>query len=176
MSMGTALVVIDVQRVMFETPGMEPYKGREVLANIAGLQRRAREAGVPVVHVRHDGGEGSPFPRGSRLWEIMPEVAPLEGEPVVEKTRPDAFAGTELRGTLDALGAGRLVLCGLQSDCCVDTTCRRASSEGYEVILAADAHTTFDFEILDAPTAVAYHNWTLGKRFASVLPCAEIEL
>lgn len=176
MAENTVLVVIDVQRVMYADPGMQPYKGREVLATIKSLVGRARAARVPVVFVRHDGGQDSPFPAGSDLWQIMPDIAPEPGETIVEKTRPDAFAGTTLRQTLDSLGARRLVVCGLQSDCCVDTTCRRASSEGYDVVLAADAHTTFDFEVLDAPTSVRYHNWTLAKRFATVLPAAQIEL
>lgn len=176
MATDTALIVIDVQRVMYESPDMQPFKGREVLATIKALIERARAAGVPVVYIRHDGGADSPFPIGSDLWQIMPDIAPESGEHIVEKTKPDAFAGTTLKATLDTLDAKRLILCGLQTDCCVDTTCRRASSEGYDTILAADAHTTFDFEVLDAPTAIRYHNWTLAKRFATVLPAVEIEL
>ncbi|MBU1001203.1 MAG: cysteine hydrolase [Proteobacteria bacterium] len=170
----SALIVIDVQRVMFETPGEFAFNGEAVLETIAGLIARARNSGVPVIYVQHDAGEDSSMPRGSELWQIHPAIAPQEGEIVVEKRKPDAFAGTEFKSVLDGLGVSRLVLCGLQTDCCVDTTCRRASSEGYEVILAADAHSTFDCELLTAEQLVAYHNWSLGKRFAAVLASAEI--
>lgn len=176
MSVKSALIVIDVQRVMFETPGEFPYNGEAVLETIAGLIARARKAGVPVIYVQHDFGCASSMPRGSELWQIAPAIAPLEGDPVVDKTKPDAFAGTTLKAVLDSMGVARLVLCGLQSDCCVDTTCRRASSEGYDVVLAADAHSTFDCELLSGEQLVAYHNWSLGKRFASLQPSAQIEL
>lgn len=171
----SALVVIDVQRVMFETPGEVPFDGERVLAAIRGLIDRAREQGAPVVYVQHDAGADSPFPRGGDLWQIHPLIAPEEGDPVVEKAKPDAFAGTRLADVLAELGATRLVLCGLQSDCCVDTTCRRASSEGYEVVLASDAHTTFDCPMLTGGQLVDYHNWSLGKRFATLAPWQEVD-
>lgn len=175
MSIKSALIVIDVQRVMFETPGEYPHNGEAVLETIAGLITRARKADAPVIYVQHDFGDASTMPRGSDLWQIAPAIAPLEGDTVIEKTRPDAFAGTRLKAVLDSLGVARLVLCGLQSDCCVDTTCRRASSEGYEVVLAADAHSTFDCELLRGEQLVAYHNWSLGKRFALLQTSAQIE-
>jgi len=171
----TALVVIDVQRVMFETPGEIPFEGERTLATIVRLIARAREAGAPVVYVQHDFGADSPMPMGSPLWEIHPAIAPREGDAVVAKTKPDAFAGTRLAETLAGLEATRLVLCGLQSDCCVDTTCRRASSEGYEVVLTSDAHTTFDCPMLTGGQLVDYHNWSLGKRFAALALADEVE-
>ncbi|BBD08333.1 cysteine hydrolase family protein [Desulfovibrio ferrophilus] len=176
MSDKTALIVIDVQRVMYETPGEVPFDGETVLEVIRGLIARARKVGTPVIYVQHDFGDDSAMPRGSDLWQIHPAIAPQQGDLVVEKTKPDAFAGTRLKDVLSELGATRLVLCGLQSDCCVDTTCRRASSEDYEVVLAADGHTTFDCDLLGGEQLVAYHNWSMGKRFATVQPAAEIDL
>ena len=171
----TALVVIDTQVGMFETPGLPPVpNGERLLENIEGLIRRAREADVAVVHVRHADGPGHPLERGTRGWETHPRVAPKDGEPVVDKETPDAFLRTTLGEELESRGIGRLVLAGMQTEYCVDTTCRRAFGLGYDVTLAADAHGTFDGENLTAAQAVAHHNEVMGNGFAEVVPAREI--
>lgn len=171
----TALVVIDTQLGMFETPRVPPVPdGERLLQNIEGLLRRARGAGVAVVHVRHAGGPGHPLEKGTDGWRTHPRVAPLEGEPVVDKATPDSFLDTTLAEELEARGVGRLVLAGMQTEYCVDTTCRRASGLGYEVTLAGDAHGTWDGDGLPAAQIVAHHNAVLGGGFAEVVPAAEI--
>ncbi len=170
----TALVVIDTQRGMFETPGVPPVPdGERLLGNIEGLLERAREAGTAVIHIRHAGGPGHPLERGQEGWTIHPRVAPVEGEPVVDKETPDSFLRTTLRDELDSRGIGRLVLAGMQTEYCVDTTCRRASGLGYEVALASDAHGTWGTGRLSAEEVVSHHNEVLGG-FAEVVPAAEI--
>ena len=170
----TALVVIDTQLGMFETPGLPPVPdGERLLENIEGLLREARNTGATVVHVRHGEGEG-PLKRGTRGWEIDPRVAPAEGEPVVDKETPDSFLRTRLGDELESKGIGRLVLAGMQTEYCVDTTCRRAFSLGYDVTLAADAHGTWDEGGLSAAQIVAHHNEVMGNGFADVVPAAEI--
>jgi nicotinamidase-related amidase len=171
----TALVVIDTQLGMFETPGVPPVPdGERLLGNIEGLIERAREAGTAVVHVRHAGGPGHPLERDTEGWSIHPRVAPTDGEPVVDKETPDSFLRTTLQGELDSRGIGRLVLAGMQTEYCVDTTCRRAFGLGYEVTLAADAHGTWDDEALTAAQIVAHHNEVMGNGFAAVVRSAEI--
>ncbi len=171
----TALVVIDTQVGMFETPGLPPVPNGEVLLrNIEGLIRRAREADVAVVHVRHGEGPGDPLERGTEGWNIHPRVAPNGGEPVVDKETPDSFLRTTLGEELEFRGIGRLVLAGMQTEYCVDTTCRRAFGLGYDVTLAADAHGTFDGDHLTAAQIVAHHNEVMGNGFAEVVPAAEI--
>ncbi|CAA9442403.1 MAG: Isochorismatase [uncultured Rubrobacteraceae bacterium] len=170
----TALVVIDTQLGMFETPGLPPVPdGERLLENIEGLLREARNTGATVVHVRHGEGEG-PLERGTRGWEIHPRVAPAEDEPVVDKETPDSFLRTRLGDELESRGIGRLVLAGMQTEYCVDTTCRRAFSLGYDVTLAADAHGTWDEGGLSAAQIVAHHNEVMGNGFADVVPAAEI--
>lgn len=171
----TALVVIDTQVGMFETPGVPPVpEGERLLENIEGLIRRAREADVAVVHVRHADGPGHPLEKGTRGWETHPRVAPADGEPVVDKDTPDSFLRTTLQDELDSRGIGRLVLAGMQTEYCVDTTCRRAFGLGYDVTLAADAHGTWDDESLTAAQIVAHHNEVMGNGFAEVVPAGEI--
>ena len=170
----TALVVIDTQVGMFEGTGVPPVPdGERLLRNVETLIQRARDAGSTVVHVRHAGGPGHPLEGGTKGWPIHPRVAPADGEPVVDKETPDSFLNTTLREELESRGIGRLVLAGMQTEYCVDTTCRRASGLGYEVALASDAHGTRGAGRLSAEDVVSHHNEVLGG-FAEVVPAAEI--
>ncbi|MBM3741007.1 MAG: cysteine hydrolase [Acidobacteria bacterium] len=170
--MSTALVVIDVQQGMFVEP-MKPYRPGDVLVTIRALQDRARTEAFPVLHVQHDGGSGHPLARGTSGFAIHARVAPAAGEDVVVKEQCDAFLRTGLDARLRALGIGRLVIAGMQTEYCVDTTIRAAFAHGYKVVLAADAHTTFDSAALKAPDIVAHHNAVL-RDFATVAPAAEV--
>ncbi len=175
MGNGTALVVIDTQIGMFASPGVPPVPGGErLLENIEGLLRRAREAGVDVIHVQHAGGPGHPLEKGTEGWRIHPRVAPLEGEPVVGKETPDSFLDTTLAEELESRSIGRLILAGMQTEYCVDTTCRRASGLGYDVTLASDGHGTWGEGGLSAEQIVAHHNAVMDGSFAEVVPVAEI--
>ena len=168
-------MVIDTQVGMFGTPGLPPVpNGERLLENIEGLLREARAAGTTVVHVRHGEGPGEPLERGTEGWEIHPRVAPRGGEPVVDKETPDSFLRTTLGDELESRGIGHLVLAGMQTEYCVDTTCRRASGLGYDVTLAADAHGTWDDANLTAAQIVAHHNEVMNNGFAEVVPAREI--
>ena len=167
------LLVIDVQ--MFGFGEDSPvYAGESLIARISDLIARAREVGVPVIYVQHCGAEGEIGEPGSPAWEIHPAIAPAEGEPVVQKRHPDAFQETVLRELLESRGIERLVLAGMQTEYCVDTTCRRAYSLGYDVTLVSDAHTTWDTEYLTAPQIIAHHNATLGGWFAKLKAASDI--
>lgn len=171
----TALVVIDTQLGMFETPGVPSVPdGERLLRNIEGLIREARESVAAVIHVRHAGGPGHPLERGTKGWPIHPRVAPAEGEPIVDKETPDSFLRTTLGEELESRGIGRLVLAGMQTEYCVDTTCRRAFGLGYDVTLAGDAHGTWDTGYLSAAEVISHHNEVMGNGFAEVVPAAEI--
>ncbi len=89
--MPTALVVVDVQQGMF-TCDPPPYHAAEVLERIATLLERGRAAGVPVFHVRHDGGPGHILARGSAGWPHHPAVAPM-------KASASSTSGTAARFT-----------------------------------------------------------------------------
>ena len=131
------VVAIDLQAGVM--PGCHDEQG--VLLRTAALVDRARSAGVPIVWVHHD-----PVGLGTAEWELAAPLHRAEGEPLVRKDYRDAFADTTLRETLDGLGATHLVIAGAQSDFCVRTTMQRAATEGYDVTLVSDAHTTVDSE------------------------------
>jgi nicotinamidase-related amidase len=168
--MSMALVVIDVQQGMF-AEAQPPHRGDDLLKTIRALQDRARAAGLPVVHVQHDGGDGDPLARGSEGFAIHGDVAPLSGEEGVVKDRCDAFLGTGL----DARGIDRLVIAGLQTEFCIDTSVRSAMAHGNKVVHAADAHSTFDGPDLAAAAITAHHNRVL-RVFAEIVPAAKIAL
>ncbi len=177
MSEKTALLVIDAQIGVVG----EAYQRDEVLENINLLLERARSNGTPVIYVQHDAPKGSPMEPGGPAWPIHPAIAPRPGEPVVRKESPDSFHHTRLQEELEARGITRLVITGGQTQYCVDTTARRAVAQGYDVLLAGDAHTTDDSETIPAEKIIAFYNETLDgfwadKRRIFVRPSREIEL
>ncbi len=166
MPSSTALLVVDVQNGLFRTD--PPLHERErFLANVCTLIESARASAVPVVYLRHEtvGGE---LAKGTPGWGIHPAVAPQSGDIVVDKRQNDGFHATSLHEELQRMGTLHLVVAGVQTEFCVDTTCRRAFSLGYQVTLVGDAHTTFDTEVLAAAQIIAHHNRTLGVRLACV--------
>lgn len=138
----TALLCIDFQREYFDAgrPLLVP-DGALVLANTVKLVTTARRVGVPVVHVRHvsRNPDDSTFAPDSEFIEFVPDVSPRDEECVVTKSRPGAFYSTDLDAHLRSLGITRLIVCGLLSFMCVDTTAREAHARGYDVVFVRDA-------------------------------------
>jgi nicotinamidase-related amidase len=113
-------------------------------------------------------------------WLIHPSVTPKPGELVIEKAASDGFYQTSLQPELDRLAVERLIICGLQTEFCVDATCRAAFSRGFEIVLAADAHTTTD-AVAPASIVVQHHNYALAnlahpQRRIAVTASAEIDI
>lgn len=175
---GSALLVIDLQTGMFDGAHLPPiFAAEALLVQAAALIARARAASVPVVYVRHDGGPEDPMLGASTPgWPIHPAIAPHPGEAVVDKRHPDAFHDTTLVPELTRLGARRLIVTGAQTEYCIDTTCRRAFSLGFETVLAADAHSTWDAGGLTAQQIIRHHNRVLGGSFVTLKAADEIEI
>lgn len=160
MKKDTALLVVDVQSgvVDWSNPDCE---GERVLARINSLLSRARTAQTPVIYIQHDSGAGGLLASGTPAWEIHPAIFPADGELIISKRAADSFYETPLKGELDARGIQHLVVVGCRTQYCVDTTCRQATSLGYDVTLASDAHTTMGMGGLSAAQIIAHHNETL---------------
>lgn len=94
--------------------------------------------------MQHNAPTGKPLEYGTKGWEIHPEIAPKVGDIIIQKTTPDSFFKTTLEEELKKQGIEHLVIAGIQSEVCVDTTCRRAFSLNYKVTLVSDAHSTWD--------------------------------
>ena len=158
----TALLVIDVQRGVVSGN----HDVERVVANIATLVEAARAADTPVVWVQHSADD---LPRGSEGWQLVAELSPLEGEPVVHKRHGDSFEGTDLEDVLAARGAGRLVVTGAQTDACIRSTIHGGFTRGYDVTLVTDAHTTEDLSAHGAPApaeVIAHTNLYWGFQSA----------
>jgi nicotinamidase-related amidase len=146
------LVLIDFQNT-YRTGVMALEGVEEAVAAGARLLAAARAQGARVVHVVNDGGEGTPYDIRAEIGAISPEVAPVEGEPVVVKQVPDAFHGTDLEKVLRELGAGPdLVLAGLMTHMCVAFTAHGAFARGYRPTVVAEATAT---RALTAPDGTA---------------------
>ena len=99
----------------------------------------------PVVHIRHDSTDAaSPYHPGSSGNDFKPEVAPLPGEPVVDKRTNSAFIGTDLMDVLDEFQVGQLVVTGVLLENSVEATVRMAGNLGFEVVIPEDAVASVD--------------------------------
>jgi nicotinamidase-related amidase len=136
----SALIVIDVQNAVIE----DAWDRDGVVARIGALVDRARVEGVPVFYVQHEVPSYPPMARGGEGWRIDDRIAPQEGDWLISKQYPDAFASTPLADTLDAMDVTHLVIAGAQTDGCIQATIYRAIAEGWHVTLASDCHTTSD--------------------------------
>ncbi len=131
------LVIIDAQREY--RGGKLPLDGIDAaLEALVALLARARAAGTPVIHVAHRGKPGEIFAPGDG-GAILEQATPLAGEPIVEKTLPNAFAGTDLLARVQATGRGKLILAGFMTHMCVDATARAALDLGMQATLVSEA-------------------------------------
>jgi len=159
--MPTALLVIDVQQVLC-TGKYAAHDVDGVIDRINSVSRKARAAGAPVVVIQHETTNGD-MDYGSEAWKLSPQLETRETDVFMRKTATDSFHRTPLQDILQSRGVTSLVICGLQSDFCVDTTTRRALALGYPVILVSDGHSTLDNKVLSAAQISAHHNETLSN-------------
>ncbi|NUP49362.1 MAG: isochorismatase family protein [Catenulispora sp.] len=172
------LVMIDYQNT-YRTGVMKLEGAEEAVAAGARLLAAARAAGTRIIHVVNDGGEGTPYDVRSEIGAISPEVAPLDGEPVVVKRFPNAFHETVLEKTLRDLGVGEhLVLAGFMTHMCVAFTAQGAFHLGYRPTVVAEASATRALAAPDGTVlpAAALHNaalTTIGDLFGVVVPTVD---
>ncbi|WP_158591635.1 isochorismatase family protein [Deinococcus cavernae] len=129
------LLVVDVQNDVVHSA----YQRDTVVGHIARLVDEARQQDVPVVWVQH---HDDWMKKDTDAWQIVPELQPRAGEPVIQKAFGDSFAETNLEAELEKLDVGELILCGAQSDACITATLYGSLYRGYPVTLVQDAHTT----------------------------------
>ena len=135
----SSLVMIDLQNT-YTRGVMELENVQPALDEAAELLDRARSAGIPILHVMHDGGEGSPYDVRAEIGQIVDRVAPRDGEPVIVKNYPNSFTATDLN---DRLAPGsNLVLAGFMTHMCVSSTARGAFSLGHNPSVVAGATAT----------------------------------
>jgi len=175
--MSTALLVIDVQQALCSGP-YQAFDARALVRRINEVIQRARLAKLLVVMVQHEEPDG-PFQYGAEGWQLDPELQAQADDLSIRKTTPDSFHNTRLLAELQARGITHLVICGMQTEFCVDTTTRRALALGFPVTLVSDGHSTLDNAVLSAAQIIAHHNETLSKMEsfgtrARLLPAAQV--
>jgi nicotinamidase-related amidase len=157
--MSSAVLVIDVQQGLCE--GIDAaFESPQTIARINQVTAKARVAGLPVVFIQHE-SPGDYLAHGSPAWQLADGLHAVSTDLRVRKTTCDSFHHTDLADVLQAHGVTDLVVCGMHTEFCVDTTTRRALALGYPVVLVADAHTTAGNAHLSPKQVIAHHNATL---------------
>lgn len=167
-----ALLVIDVQNFLVWG---RPFDIDNVIINIKRLIKSCRDNGVEVIYIQHQNSQG--LNQVSEGWQIYDEVKPLPGEKVIAKIFNSAFRDTELKSYLESRCITDLILTGMQTQYCFDTTCKVAFEYGYKVTVAEHTHTTFDDKENNLTGEQIYNFYTYAifdGIFAVVKSCDEV--
>lgn len=168
-----ALVLIDCQNTYRE--GTMQLAGVEAaMIEAARLLERARAAGIPIFHIQHDAGPGSPYDITARIGQISDEVAPKAGEAVITKHLPNSFIQTDLEQQLRAAGVTNVIFAGFMTHMCVNSTTRGAFNLGFQPTVVAAATATRDLpgsdgDVISAATLQAASLAALRDLFAVVV-------
>jgi len=187
-----ALIVIDVQESFRQRAEWAFASDPDIATPVGVLVAAARAAGDLVVWVLHaERGSGGPFDPDLGFVRLMPGLDPLPGEPVLTKTVHNAFTTTNLQHLLTRAGIAEVMICGVRTEQCCETTARLASDLGYRVVFVVDATATTPLpdpsapagrsleEILADPATLAPAEiirrtvYALAGRFATVRTVAE---
>jgi nicotinamidase-related amidase len=178
--MSTALILIDIQNDYFPGGRMELFGSIQAASAAARVLAEFRRQSWSVYHVKHISRQAGatfflPETAGAEIHEA---VRPLPNEPVITKHFPNSFRETDL---LDRLRAGRnsqLLICGMMSHMCVDSTVRAAFDLGFNCIVTQDACATRELDFngitVSAPQVHASYMAALGAVFAQVKGVDEI--
>jgi nicotinamidase-related amidase len=175
LSMTQGLLIVDIQRDYFPG-GAYPLVEPEAAADAAQrILSHFRTNGSPVIHVQHvwDDPDATFMRPGTAGIEIHPKVAPIAGEPVIQKTEPNSFLGTTLLDELKAREIDSLVVVGMMSSMCVDSTVRAGTELEFDITVIHDACAAPDLEFLDqqmpGATVHACFMAALGDGYATVV-------
>jgi len=166
------LVLIDMQNEYCSGP-VAAADCENAIDAARELLLAARSCGAPVFHVVHKGRPGMLFDRDAERGQIIPALAPLQDEAVIEKPFPNSFADTDLHQRLSAIGRKHLILAGFATHMCISSTARAAVEHGYRVTVAADACAARDLPdghggVVPASTVHHVALVELSDRFAAI--------
>jgi nicotinamidase-related amidase len=150
--MSRALIVIDVQESFRQDPGWATISNPGIVGQVNQLVDAARANGDLVVWVLHaEAGSDTVFDPASGYVRLIEGLAVRDGEPMITKTSHNAFTTTNLQQILTSRGIGDVVICGIRTEQCCETTARVASDFGFGVTFVTDATATSPIEHWDAP-------------------------
>ena len=170
----SALIMIDCQNT-YRRGVMQLEGAEDAFAEAARMLARARAAGIPVFHIMHDAGQGSPYDVTAEIGQISDEVAPVAGEPVIVKHYPSSFFQTDLGAQLEKTGRHDLILAGFMTHMCVNSTARGAFSLGHAPTVVAGATATRDLpgtdgRVVEAAALQAASLASIADLFGVVVP------
>ena len=179
--MKTALLLIDVQESFRQRPYFREEPAMSFLARANALIDGCASRGIPVVRILHidePARADNPFALESGHVRPLEGLANFDAAVQFHKGRHSALVGTGLSVWLRERGIGRLMVAGIRTEQCCETTTRHASDEGFEVDYVAEATLTFDMKHLDgsplpAADIVARTCAVLKDRFASICTVEE---
>jgi len=148
--MSKALIIIDIQNDYFEGGAMELHNPIKASENAKKILEDFRKESLPVVHIKHLSADPEEIPfmlEGTKGQKIHENVLPEDGEKVIEKNFPNAFRETELLDHLKKNNITELVVVGMMTSTCVDSTVRAAKDFGFECTVISDACATRDLEV-----------------------------
>lgn len=168
----TALIIVDVQK-FFDHPRWGNRNNLQAEENIAVLIKKWRESKRPIYHIQHVEGEFKP------AHEFKDFIQPLSGEKIIQKSVNSSFIGTDLESSLRDRNIETLVIVGLTTNHCVETTTRMAGNLGFDTYLVNDATATFDRVGPDGTvySADVIHNMTmvnLNEEFATIVSTEQL--
>ena len=152
----SALIMVDCQNTyrhgIMQLTNVEP-----AIKEAQRLLQMARDLKIPIIHIQHDAGVGTPYDVTAEIGAISDEVAPKNGEAVVTKNYPNSFIATPLEAQLKALGIENIVLAGFMTHMCINSTARGAFNLGFKPTVVASACATRSLtgangKIIDAQT------------------------
>jgi len=168
----TVLLVVDVQTALMNS---HPYHETEFIDNIRKITEVARKSDIEVVYIRHDDGKGTELERDTEGWEIFHLVAPKGGEKIFDKKYNSAFKETGLKDYLDGKKINNLILVGMQTEYCIDASCKVAFEHGYSLIIPSKATTTFNSRFSPAEALINFYEKQIWNgRFAEVVSIDEV--
>lgn len=151
--MKKALIIIDMQimpLVWKDYGGKTLYEEEKLIENTKYLIDKARKRNTAIYYIMYTEPEGSPRAQNQPLWQVLDKLVPAAQDYVVIKHHADSFLETELHTLLQDNEIDTLVMCGVQTEYCVDTTVKSAYSHGYKVELVRDCHSTYNSDVLTA--------------------------
>jgi nicotinamidase-related amidase len=191
--MSSALIVIDVQESFRQQPEWATISNPGIVSQVSRLVEAARANGDLVIWVLHaEAGSGTEFDPASGHVRLIDGLATQDGEPVVIKTSHNAFTTTNLQQILTSRQIGEVVICGIRTEQCCETTARVASDLGFGVTFVTDATATSPIEHWDAPPGrstdeiaadprtlgvndiLARTEYALAGRFATIAEVADL--
>ncbi|MDI6453620.1 cysteine hydrolase family protein [Peloplasma aerotolerans] len=169
----TALLVVDMQKALIDE---QPINRNELIQNINEMIDFCRLKNVDVIFVRHqDNQEGSPLVKDTSGWQIYKELHLNTHDKIIDKKYNSAFYQTDLKDYLISKSIENIILVGMQTEYCIDATCKSAFDLGYHVYLPKGFNSTFNSTYVKGEDIINMYNEEIWHGFADVIEFSDLK-